>query len=75
MSVSLNCNTHTNEDVDVIANLVRMRLKAKPVANQYVSCVRELVAQHPNNLGTTLKHVIYNELSPQRWVTINCWPW
>ena len=27
---------------------------------------RELVNQHPDNLGTTLKHVIYNELSQQR---------
>ena len=27
---------------------------------------RELVNQHPDNLGTTLKHVIYNELGQQR---------
>ena len=29
-------------------------------------CFRELVNQHPDNLGTTLKHVVYNELGQQR---------
>lgn len=27
---------------------------------------RELLNQHPDNLGTTLKRVIYNELNQQR---------
>lgn len=66
MSVALNCNTHTSDDIDVIGNLVKMRLKTKPLANHYISCIKELVNQHPDNLGTTLKHVIYNELGQQR---------
>ena len=40
MSVVLNCNTHTADDVEVIANLVRMRLKSKAVANQYIACMK-----------------------------------
>ena len=124
MSVALNCNTHTSDDIEVIGNLIKVRLKTKPLANHYISCIkwvcfclthsidfwgcnlfhsfvgtisftdvtssdviiftstpqiiitssflpgifhfRELVNQHPDNLGTTLKHVIYNELSQQR---------
>ncbi|XP_065065814.1 integrator complex subunit 1-like [Rhopilema esculentum] len=66
MSVAMNCNTHTREDIEVIGNLIKMRLKTKPMANHYISCIKELVNQHPDNLGTTLKHVIYNELSQQR---------
>ncbi|XP_031573151.1 integrator complex subunit 1-like [Actinia tenebrosa] len=66
MSLSINCNTHSRDDVDVISNLIRMRLKTKPLANHYVSCIRELVNQHPENLGTVLKYVIYNELSTTR---------
>nr|XP_058960995.1 integrator complex subunit 1-like isoform X3 [Pocillopora verrucosa] len=66
MSLALNCNTHSNEDVEVISNLVRMRLKTKPLANHYINCIKELANQHTENLGTVLKHVIYNELSNAR---------
>ena len=40
MSVALNCNTHTSDDVDVIGNLIRVRLKTKPLANHYISCIK-----------------------------------
>lgn len=40
MSVCMNCTTHSVEDVEVIANIVKMRLKAKPVANQYIQCIK-----------------------------------
>jgi len=66
MSVALNCNTHTSDDIEVIGNLIKVRLKTKPLSNHYINCIKELVNQHPDNLGTTLKHVIYNELSQQR---------
>lgn len=66
MSLALNCNSHSSEDVEVISNLIRMRLKTKPLANHYVVCIRELSNQHSENLGTILKHVIYNELSNAR---------
>ncbi|EDO38544.1 predicted protein, partial [Nematostella vectensis] len=66
MSLAQNCNSHSHEDVEVISNLIRMRLKTKPLANHYVTCIRELIGQHTENLGTVLKHVIYNELSTTR---------
>eukprot|EP00794_Sanderia_malayensis_P009153 gene9152-10125_t len=66
MSVAMNCNTHMADDIEVIGNFVKLRLKPKPLANHYIACIRELVNQHPDNLGTTLKHVIYNELGQQR---------
>lgn len=40
MSVALNCNTHTSEDIDVIGNLIKMRLKTKPLANHYISAIK-----------------------------------
>ncbi|KAK3730373.1 hypothetical protein QZH41_020667 [Actinostola sp. cb2023] len=66
MSLSMNCNSHNHEDVEVISNLIRMRFKTKLLANHYVSCVRELIGQHSDNLATVLKHVVYNELSTTR---------
>ena len=43
MSLALNCNSHTSEDVEVISNLIRMRLKTKPLANHYVNCIKYVV--------------------------------
>ena len=40
MSLALNCNSHSTEDVEVISNLIRMRLKTKPLANHYVACIK-----------------------------------
>ncbi|XP_065665824.1 integrator complex subunit 1 isoform X2 [Hydra vulgaris] len=66
MSVALNCNTHSLIDIEVIGNLIRMRLKQKPLVNHYILCIKELLTQHPDNLGTVMKHIVYNELSQQR---------
>ncbi|CAB4012083.1 Hypothetical predicted protein, partial [Paramuricea clavata] len=66
MSVALNCNTHSLEDVEVISNIIKMRLKTKQLAGHYITCVRVLVEQHDENLGTLIKHIIYNELSQAR---------
>ena len=66
MSVALNCNTHSLEDIEVISNIVKMRLKTKQLAGHYVTCVRVLVEQRDENLGTLIKHIIYNELSQAR---------
>lgn len=40
MSLALNCNTNGGEDVEVISNLIRIRLKTKPLANHYVNCIK-----------------------------------
>nr|XP_051686536.1 integrator complex subunit 1 isoform X2 [Oryctolagus cuniculus] len=66
MSVCMNCNTHGPEDTDVISHLIKIRLKPKVLLNHYMLCVRELLTAHKDNLGTTIKFVIFNELSNAR---------
>ena len=41
-SLALNCNTHSHEDIEVVSNLIRMRLKTKPLTNHYTSCIRSV---------------------------------
>ncbi|XP_012280876.1 integrator complex subunit 1 [Orussus abietinus] len=64
--VCYNCTSHTQRDVEVISQLVKMRLKTKAVINLYLNGVKELIGLHPENLSTILKHTIYNELSNAR---------
>ncbi|XP_028909970.1 integrator complex subunit 1 isoform X1 [Ornithorhynchus anatinus] len=66
MSVCMNCNTHGSEDMEVISNLIKIRLKPKVLLNHYMLCVRELLNAHRDNLGTMVKFVIFNELSNAR---------
>ncbi|XP_044792301.1 integrator complex subunit 1 isoform X2 [Bubalus bubalis] len=66
MSVCMNCSTHGAEDMDVISHLVKIRLKPKVLLNHYMLCIRELLNAHKDNLGTTIKFVIFNELSNAR---------
>lgn len=66
MSVCVNCTAHGPEDMDVISHLIKIRLKPKVLLNHYMLCVRELLTAHKDNLGTTIKFVIFNELSNAR---------
>ncbi|XP_019493101.1 PREDICTED: integrator complex subunit 1 [Hipposideros armiger] len=66
MSVCMNCSTHSAEDMDVISHLIKIRLKPKVLLNHYMLCIRELLNAHQDNLGTTIKFVIFNELSNAR---------
>ncbi|XP_072838924.2 integrator complex subunit 1 [Pogona vitticeps] len=66
MSVCMNCNTHGSEDVEVVSNLIKIRLKPKVLLNHYMLCVRELLNAHRDNLGTVVKSVVFNELSNAR---------
>ncbi|XP_006737241.1 integrator complex subunit 1 isoform X4 [Leptonychotes weddellii] len=66
MSVCMNCSTHSVEDMDVISHLIKIRLKPKVLLNHYMLCVRELLSAHKDNLGTTIKFVVFNELSNAR---------
>uniref|UniRef100_G3RX15 Integrator complex subunit 1 n=1 Tax=Gorilla gorilla gorilla TaxID=9595 RepID=G3RX15_GORGO len=66
MSVCMNCNTHGSEDMDVISHLIKIRLKPKVLLNHFMLCIRELLSAHKDNLGTTIKLVIFNELSSAR---------
>ncbi|XP_008559998.1 integrator complex subunit 1 [Microplitis demolitor] len=64
--ICYNCTTHTQRDVEVISQLVKLRLKTKAVVNLYLNGIKELIGLHPENLSTMLKHTIYNELSNAR---------
>ncbi|XP_056609184.1 integrator complex subunit 1 isoform X3 [Triplophysa dalaica] len=66
MSLCMNCNTHGSDDMEVISNLIKIRLKPKVLLNHYMLCVRELLNAHKDNLGTMVKFVIFNELSNAR---------
>ncbi|XP_062999601.1 integrator complex subunit 1 [Elgaria multicarinata webbii] len=66
MSICMNCNTHSSEDVEVVSNLIKIRVKPKVLLNHYMLCIRELLNAHRDNLGTVVKSVIFNELSNAR---------
>ncbi|XP_030834653.1 integrator complex subunit 1-like [Strongylocentrotus purpuratus] len=66
VSTCVNCCTHSQEDVEVIGHLIKIRLKTKPLINHYLISMKELLSQHKENLPTVVKHVIYNELSNAR---------
>src|SRR5258705_4298166 len=66
MSLCMNCDTHLQSDIEVVSQLVKIRLKTKPLIQLYLSCIRELISAHPDNLAAVLKHTIYNELSVAR---------
>lgn len=40
MSLCMNCNTQCADDMEVISNLIKIRLKPKVLLNQYMLCVR-----------------------------------
>lgn len=40
MSLCMNCNTHGTDDMEVISNLIKIRLKPKVLLNHYMLCVR-----------------------------------
>uniref|UniRef100_A0A3B3QNR6 Integrator complex subunit 1 n=1 Tax=Paramormyrops kingsleyae TaxID=1676925 RepID=A0A3B3QNR6_9TELE len=66
MSLCMNCNSHGADDMEVVSNLIKIRLKPKVLLNHYMLCVRELLNAHRDNLGTMVKLVIFNELSNAR---------
>lgn len=40
MSLCMNCNSHGADDMEVISNLIKIRLKPKVILNHYMLCVR-----------------------------------
>ncbi|XP_076816735.1 integrator complex subunit 1-like [Clavelina lepadiformis] len=65
-AICVNCNTHLQEDVDVIGQMTKIRLKSKMIINHYNLCIKELIEAHPDNLKTLFSYVLYNELSNAR---------
>lgn len=62
------CNIRgtTPRDHEVLSNLVKMRLKTKPVMNVYLNTVKEMINNQPDILFVLLKFVVQNELSNAR---------
>lgn len=42
MSLCMNCNTHGADDMEVVSNLIKIRLKPKVLLNHYMLCVRSV---------------------------------
>lgn len=61
-----NCSASSQRDLEVIAQLSKLRLKNKPMVNYFNNCLREMVYSFPENLYPLLKYTIYNELSNAR---------
>ncbi|CAG9856871.1 unnamed protein product [Phyllotreta striolata] len=61
-----NCSASSQRDLEVIAQLSKLRLKNKPIVNYFNNCLREMVFSFPENLYPLLKYTIYNELSNAR---------
>ena len=64
--ISANARTGSSGDTEVIQKLSQLRIKSKPMANFYISCMRELMGLHPHNLEHMMKTVIRNELANNR---------
>ncbi|KAB0795233.1 hypothetical protein PPYR_12072 [Photinus pyralis] len=64
--VCYNCSARTQRDIEVVAQLSKLRLKSKPLVNIFNNCLKEMVLCFPENLYPLLKYTIYNELSNAR---------
>lgn len=64
--ICYNVSSHSARDHEVLANLLKMRLKTKPLINIYMSCLREMITLQPDILFILLKYVVQNELSTVR---------
>lgn len=61
-----NCSASSQRDLEIIAQLSKLRLKNKQMVNFFNNCLREMVYSFPENLYPLLKCTIYNEFSPAR---------
>ena len=66
MSVCMNSCTHSHTDTETISVIIRFRIKHKPLLNQYLACIKELLSAHSDNIQTAIKNTMYNELSQSR---------
>lgn len=60
------CVNCSEADTEVISQLVKMRLKTKPLTNQFIICMKEMLNQSDETFRLLLRTVLYNEMSPQR---------
>ncbi|XP_058814949.1 integrator complex subunit 1 [Topomyia yanbarensis] len=64
--ICYNVTGQTSKDQEVLSNLVKMRLKTKPLINIFMICLKEMINSQEEILTLMLKYVIQNELSNAR---------
>lgn len=64
--ICFNVNSNSSRDSEVLANLVKMRLKTKALINVYMGCIKEMINVQPDILFVVLKNAVQNELSNAR---------
>lgn len=63
LGICLNCN---EKDYEIMAVLVKMRLKTKPLVNHFMFGIKELLNQKEENLIVVLRQAVLNEISSTR---------
>lgn len=66
MYLCYNISASDPKDKEVLSNLVKIRLKTKPLINVFMTCFKEMINLQPEILSTLLKYVVQNELSNTR---------
>lgn len=65
--ICYNMNAQNAKDTqEVLVNLVKMRLKSKPLTNIFMASFKEMLILQPDILFLALKYVVQNELSNAR---------
>ncbi|XP_058452924.1 integrator complex subunit 1 [Malaya genurostris] len=64
--ICYNVTGQSTKDQEVLSNLVKMRLKTKPLINIFMICLKEMINSQDEILILMLKYVIQNELSNAR---------
>lgn len=67
MSLCMNCNTHGTDDMEVISNLIKIRLKPKVLLNHYMLCVRSVCSFYPLRLIPSYKFAATHLLINHDW--------
>lgn len=60
--ICYNISATLAKDQEVLSQLLKMRLKTKPLINIYMNCLKDLIHQQPNILHLMLKSVVQQEL-------------
>ncbi|XP_053696102.1 integrator complex subunit 1 [Sabethes cyaneus] len=64
--ICYNVTGQNAKDHEVLSNLVKMRLKTKPLINIFMICLKEMINCQEEILTIMLKYVVQNELSNAR---------
>jgi integrator complex subunit 1 len=60
--ICYNISAVQTKDQEVLSQLLKMRLKTKPLINIYMNCLKDLINLQPNILAIMLKSVVQQEL-------------